>query len=358
MTRFHKLMAGLTTIFIFCFFSVAEAAMPVWTFLPLSSPHMTVSRNGTAMVQYKITNQSKRTHSLMMTPITGITLLTNPGDCDTPVTLGYQESCILTLLISGEQMKDNITEGPVLCQDGAGEFLCFRPKQDQTLNIKLTSNLNNYIYDADGTLWPYDVSESFMDWLGVRDEYDKICSLYGNQVCFTWVGKLWDGMTVDEVNTQLQAFVAWAEVNQPRLQPFPYMKNQLNSNIPTQNWIVSASPTILVQAWSKHLGLPVPQSNIIGVDTIIQNGVYTDEVLTPIPYRNGKVIKLKKYFTNDIEQIAGNTFVDYEMFLYGSYKLNTNILVINPKTDPTACGGYGDVGDLIQDTWKVVHLVL
>lgn len=215
---------------------------------------------------------------------------------------------------------------------------------------------SNYVYDADGTLWPYDVALAFMTWLGVLEEYEKLCAESGNEVCFSWVATLWNGMTVEEVNNQMDEFVVWAEENEPRLQPFPYMATQLNNHPDCKNWIVSASPTILVQSWAKHVGLPVPPSNIIGINTVITNGVYTDEIVTPITYRNGKVLNIKKYVSCPIGQIAGNSLTDYEMLLYGTYKLNTRILVINPKSDPASCDGYGNLGDLIQPGWKVMYL--
>jgi len=214
---------------------------------------------------------------------------------------------------------------------------------------------NNYVYDADGTLWPYDIALTFMEWRGVLDEYEEICNLYGNEVCFSWVGGLWVGMTRKQVDVQMKEFVEWAEENQPRVQPFPYMKRQLESNSRSKNWIVSASPTILVKAWVKHIGLPVPQSNIIGVDTVIKNGIYTNQVAEPIPYRDGKVTNIENKVMYPIGQIAGNSLTDYEMLLYGTYKLGSNILVVNPESDPTGCGGYGNLGDLIQPSWKVVY---
>lgn len=43
----------------------------------------------TAMVQYQVTNESRKTHTLMMIPVPGITQITTAGNCSNPFTLGY-----------------------------------------------------------------------------------------------------------------------------------------------------------------------------------------------------------------------------------------------------------------------------
>lgn len=60
--------------------STAEAGKPLWMFEALTSTTVDVPANDTTIVQYKITNQSMRTRTLVMKPIQGITQLTSgPG---------------------------------------------------------------------------------------------------------------------------------------------------------------------------------------------------------------------------------------------------------------------------------------
>jgi hypothetical protein len=125
-------------------------AIPVWTFTPLTPTTISVPANGTATISYKVTNQSKITHSLLMTPITGITA---SGNCSSPIV--YHDSCILNLLIRGGALEGNVVGGPILCQDG-DPLQCYRPSPNDILNI--TKGVNRYtvtpITDGNGSISP------------------------------------------------------------------------------------------------------------------------------------------------------------------------------------------------------------
>lgn len=55
---------------------------------------MSTPSNGTAMVQYQITNQSSRTHNLTMNAIAGAAQNPGGGYCENPFSLGYHQSCV------------------------------------------------------------------------------------------------------------------------------------------------------------------------------------------------------------------------------------------------------------------------
>ncbi|NNM60125.1 MAG: hypothetical protein HKM04_09975 [Legionellales bacterium] len=54
----HLIMSLLISIISIFMITTAQAGTPVWTFTPLTATTITVAANGSAIVQYQITNQS------------------------------------------------------------------------------------------------------------------------------------------------------------------------------------------------------------------------------------------------------------------------------------------------------------
>ncbi|KTD19013.1 COG1470 family protein [Legionella jordanis] len=113
------------------------AGTPLWTFSPLTATTVSVSPSGTALIQYLITNQSRKTHTLSMTPIPGVNpILSGANGCPNPFILGYQQSCVLTLQVVGSTLQGNVVGGPKVCSQG-NPLQCYQPSPGQTLNIRL-----------------------------------------------------------------------------------------------------------------------------------------------------------------------------------------------------------------------------
>lgn len=131
----RKLIRLLTYIAITCLASVAKAGNPVWTFTPLTATTISVPTSSTATVQYQVTNQSSKTHTLSVSSISGITQLTTGlGVCGNPfVLLGY-ESCTLSLQVNGSELTGPVTDGPIVCEQGP-TLLCYRPSPLNILHI-------------------------------------------------------------------------------------------------------------------------------------------------------------------------------------------------------------------------------
>jgi hypothetical protein len=125
-----RILSGLVTFFML---TVTQAASPVWTFTPLTATTITVPANGTATISYTVTNQSTKPHTLVMTPIAGIS---PSGTCSAP--LGPKKSCTLTLKITANALHGNVVGGPVLCQRPS-KLQCYQPSQANSLNITLNS---------------------------------------------------------------------------------------------------------------------------------------------------------------------------------------------------------------------------
>ncbi len=142
MNKYFSLITfWMLTVLMCCFSITARSSQPVWIFTPLTPTSITISATGSAIVQYKITNQSPKPHTLAMIPIAGITqLTTGAGLCQTTFVLASQgSSCILSLQINGNLVDRVISGGPVVCQQGnMGQ--CYRPSLANNLNVRVTQN--------------------------------------------------------------------------------------------------------------------------------------------------------------------------------------------------------------------------
>lgn len=132
-----KFKAIVTIICLFALASLAHAGIPVWTIIPLTATTLTVPANSTATVEYLVTNQSLRRHTLQMTPIAGITQAVAPGRCGPVFSLGAQESCILTLVINSDSLAGPVVGGPQICQQNS--LQCYQPSVANSLNITKTA---------------------------------------------------------------------------------------------------------------------------------------------------------------------------------------------------------------------------
>lgn len=110
------------------------ASTPLLTFEPLTATAITVPENDTAIVQYRVTNQSTKPHTLAVQPLQSITQVTTFGLCNNPFVLSGKGSCILSLQINGSQLNSPILDGPVVCQQGSTN-LCYRPSSANVLRL-------------------------------------------------------------------------------------------------------------------------------------------------------------------------------------------------------------------------------
>lgn len=125
-------------LFILCLSwgGAAFAGAPLWTFTPLTATSGALGRQDTASVQYTVTNQSRKSHTLALVSVQGVTQITTGGACANPFTLAYQASCTLKLEIDGGDITQSITRGPVVCQTGS-QLQCYQPTQASALNFTM-----------------------------------------------------------------------------------------------------------------------------------------------------------------------------------------------------------------------------
>ena len=148
-TKFLKrILAFLCSVFMI---TSVFAGIPVWTFEPLTATTIAVPANGSAIVQYRVTNQSSRPHTLSLQPIQGITQITTGlGICGNPFVLSSKNSCILSLQIMGNQLNNPITDGPVVCQQG-NPNQCYRPGSDNILRITQAPPITDAVITVTGS---------------------------------------------------------------------------------------------------------------------------------------------------------------------------------------------------------------
>lgn len=135
-----RIIIGLVSFFLM---TATLAGIPLWTFTPLTPTTISVSVSGSATIQYRVTNQSRKPYILVMIPIAGISQDTTAGNCSNPFKLGYQQSCTLTLQVTGSALQCNVIGGPIVCQANPNGTpnpnQCYQPSQVNSLNITLVT---------------------------------------------------------------------------------------------------------------------------------------------------------------------------------------------------------------------------
>ncbi len=121
-----------------------SGSQPLFSISALTSLPRHVASNQSASVEFLVKNNTKRTKTLVMQSISGVTVqTTTTGSCKYPIVLGGGESCILNLVINGAQIPNSITSGPTICQVTANTTspnpaLCSQPKASESFLITKT----------------------------------------------------------------------------------------------------------------------------------------------------------------------------------------------------------------------------
>jgi len=106
--------------------------------------------------------------------------------------------------------------------------------------------------------------------------------------------------------------------------PMKELISQLKKN-GFEVWIVSASPEAMYQKFlSEELEIPI--TNIVGVKSVIRNGIITDEIIEPVPQDHGKKEAIESFIQERPLFAAGNSRGDKEMIEYAS-KIH---MIVNP----------------------------
>jgi hypothetical protein len=140
MSRCRWIIKVLMSVVVFSFMTTINAGGPVWSVTQteedkLNFPaHVSLSANGSAIIKYQVTNNSRKLHTLVMTPIPGISASWLCLNATQQFPIGYKESCILTLNVTANELQHNVSGGPVICQQGS-PLQCYQPDSPDSLHI-------------------------------------------------------------------------------------------------------------------------------------------------------------------------------------------------------------------------------
>ncbi len=190
--------------------------------------------------------------------------------------------------------------------------------------IKIQQAAGQKIYaafDADGTLWDTDLGENFFNYQidhelvklppAAYDHYLEMKKINNDpRSAYVWLAQI-------NAHQKLETLRQWSQEAFNSIKPSPLFSEQKKlidllqeNNI--QIYIVTASVKWAVEPGAKALGLTA--EHVIGVETIVTDGIITDKPIHPITYKAGKVEALLKHTNNQHPFLAsGNSTGDLEM---------------------------------------------
>ena len=116
-------------------------------------------------------------------------------------------------------------------------------------------------------------------------------------------------------------------------------------------WIVTASPEGMYQQFLSQ-AFQIPITHIIGVKSVIRNGIITDEIVPPVPQDHGKKEAIETFVQDIPLLVAGNSRGDKEMIEY-SRGLK---MIVNPD-EHIAPDQTESIADYAQSNqWLIVHI--
>ena len=180
-------------------------------------------------------------------------------------------------------------------------------------------------FDADGTLWNFDVLLNFLEY---QIKMGLLCSIKAR---YLWqklisepsrkeknliaIANLFSGLTVKELRKRALS----AYKDNPAV-PFPEQKKLIKwlQERGIKVYIVSASYKWALEPAVKALGLPV--DSIIAVENEVKNGVVTKNIKGHISVNKGKEIRLfEKTKKKNPILAAGNTLMDWDLIETSSH---------------------------------------
>jgi HAD superfamily phosphoserine phosphatase-like hydrolase len=174
-------------------------------------------------------------------------------------------------------------------------------------------------FDADGTLWDIDLGETFFHYQidnklvdlpkDAWNHYEEMKAADPKKA-YLWLAQICKGQTLEQVH-------AWAREGVSAAAPIPVFLEQkrlidLFHKKGVRIFIITASVKWAVEPGAEMLGLK--KSDVIGIETYVDDGVISDRQKGIITYREGKVSALLEH-TNGKKPFfaSGNTMGDYQL---------------------------------------------
>lgn len=177
------------------------------------------------------------------------------------------------------------------------------------------------VFDADGTLWSQDAEQAFFRWLFKQnkfvstayhsnsfDEYEVRAQVTGLEA-YKWLLKALAGISESDLKEMSFHFMQdyFVDYIYPAQRKLVADLKKLDVDV----WVVSASNQWLVQSGVIHLG--IHPSHAIGIRLEVKNGLITDNILEPFPFREGKVSAIKQFIGEKPKLVFGDSGGDIPM---------------------------------------------
>jgi HAD superfamily phosphoserine phosphatase-like hydrolase len=194
-------------------------------------------------------------------------------------------------------------------------------------------------FDADGTLWAGDVGEGFFQWMLKHHHYPSARIPMLQQKWREYRAGTFDGEKMYELMVTAMAGMREAEVQRLATRYFDQVHMEgIYKPMATlvlalresgfSPWVVSGSPRWVVAAGARHFG--IPEANVIGLSVKVDaQGRLTDQIVRPVPWKNGKAKRILLEVGEAPLIAAGNSQGDIQML-----RIAREVpLVINPSPD-------------------------
>ena len=181
-------------------------------------------------------------------------------------------------------------------------------------------------FDADGTLWPRDVGRDFFRYqvekgflkektLDPQAEFDYIKVEQGRKAALLWLAQVQSGLSLETLNHWIADFL-----QKNPLKIFLFQKHLID-------WLMNRNVSVFVVSsslkWVLDQALQIyniPKENIIGVQTLVEEGVITDKLVLPAPVHQEKVQAFQKK-NKEVAPlfVAGNTLSDQALLEFSTH---------------------------------------
>lgn len=175
-------------------------------------------------------------------------------------------------------------------------------------------------FDADGTIWEEDIGEAMLRWLAagrllpkVRAPWERVYYRYERLVLadrcagYAWAVAVMAGIKEENLTRWCEQFAAAWPNYRPKMLSLIAGLTDLGVEVA----IVSATSRWLVEAAMRRVKLG--SLKVLGIETKVEKGKLTREILEPVPCGKGKVLAIRKHFGRMPDLAVGDSIGDLEM---------------------------------------------
>lgn len=191
-------------------------------------------------------------------------------------------------------------------------------------------------FDADGTLWDTDAGENFFDYQIHNSRLENLPAdpwkYYLDQkavdprVAYLWLAEISKGHSLNQVRR-------WAASAVGALRPYPVLKSQKDlisflKKLGFEIYVITASVKWAVEPAAALVG--IDEDHVLGVETVVRDGVVTSDPVYPVTWREGKAEALLKA-TGGVKPVFASGNTDGDLMLL---ELATIALAVSTQNTP------------------------